>query len=338
MEYRKLGRTNLNVSRMGIGGIPLQRFDEENAKEILLKAKELGVNFIDTARGYTVSEKLLGYALKNVGRDNFILATKGRGRSYEDIKLDIEASLKDLQTNYIDLYQCHCLSTIKDIDTVFSSNGALKALKEAKKEGKIGHYGFSAHLSEIAQKVMEYDEFETIQFAYNYVETQNKDILLKAKEMNLGTIIMKPVCGGAANNVDLSLRFNLLEESVDTVIPGVDNAKQLEENCRIIANEVKAFTKEEESIIKADKELLGNNFCRKCEYCMPCPVGISIPNIWLLEGYYSRYDLKDWAKDRYNALSVKGDSCIECKQCEEKCPYNLPICDMVKKTHLLLNK
>ncbi len=206
MQYIKLGKTNLEISRLGIGAIPLQRFDEENAYKVLKCALENKVNFIDTARAYSISEELLGYGLEKLGASNFVIATKSMVRDYESMKRDIRTSLKNLRVDYIDLYQVHFLNSVDDFNKIFSEDGAMRALREAKEEGLIGHIGVSSHKIDIAKMLIETNEFETMQFAYNHIEEHNEEIFLLSKEYGMGTIVMKPVCGGATDYVELSLR------------------------------------------------------------------------------------------------------------------------------------
>src|SRR5665648_335926 len=172
MNYKKLGKTNLRVSVIGLGGIPIQRVNEENAIEIIKECKNQGINFIDTARGYSVSEEYIGKALKIVGRDSFIIATKAPAFTYDEMKKNINLSLEKLDVEYIDLYQIHNASKKAQFEDVISSNGALKALLEAKKEGKIKHIGITSHNKDIILEALNYPEFETVQFPFNPKEDQ----------------------------------------------------------------------------------------------------------------------------------------------------------------------
>jgi len=170
MEYRILGKTGLKISRLGFGGIPIQRIDAEGTKVLVQKLLETGVNYIDTARGYTVSEEYLGYALEGI-RDKFIIATKSMARTKEAMAKDIDISLKNLRTDYIDLYQIHN-PTAADLEQVQAPGGALEALQEAKSAGKIGHIGVTLHSVDLFKEAVNYEWAETIMFPYNIVETQ----------------------------------------------------------------------------------------------------------------------------------------------------------------------
>ncbi len=317
---RKLGKTGLVVNELGFGGIPIQRIDQKTVCEMIDKMVELKINFIDTARGYTISESLLGNAL--VGkRDKFIIATKSMSRTYEGMKEDIKNSLKNLQTGYIDIYQLHNVSLGENY------SGALKALEEAKNEGIIGHIGITTHSLEMAQKIVEENTFETLQFPYNIVEVQGEALFEKAKENNIGVIIMKPLASGAITNAKLAIKYILNNENISVVIPGMESISQVIENVSVIDSEISCSEWDE---IDGIKNELSGDFCRRCGYCMPCTVGINIPFNFLVEGYYTRYNLKEWAVSRYQTMKVKPDSCIECGECERKCPYNLQIINKLK--------
>ena len=169
MEYRELGKTGLKISRLGFGGIPIQRIDAEGTKTLIHQLKDAGVNFIDTARGYTVSEEYLGYALEGI-RDKFVIATKSMSRTKEAMAADIEVSLKNLRTDYIDIYQVHN-ATPDQLAQVTAPGGALEALLDAMAVGKIGHIGLTAHGLDTFKMALEMDWVETFMFPYNIVET-----------------------------------------------------------------------------------------------------------------------------------------------------------------------
>ena len=335
MEYRILGKTGLKISRLGFGGIPIQKIDAEGTKNLIGELISSGVNFIDTARAYTVSEEFLGFALSGV-RDKFVLATKSMARTREAMASDINTSLAKLKTDYIDLYQVHN-PTAKDLETVTAKGGALEALLEAKAAGKIGHIGITLHSVELFAKAISLPWVETIMFPYNIVETQGEELIAKCKENNIGFICMKPLAGGAIDNAPLAMCFIVSNPAVSVVIPGMADVKEIAQNAASISDTSPLSGEETEKIekIRAD---LGTNFCRRCNYCAPCTVGIGISSIFLFEGYYSRYDLKDWATARYAALPKTASDCIGCGVCESRCPYNLPIREMLKKAAAVMGR
>jgi len=327
MQYSLLGSTGLMVSRIGFGGIPVQQLDQDSANKLIGKALEYGINFIDTARGYTVSESLIGNALTG-NRQNVYLATKSMARNRDELIKDIEISLNNLKTDYIDLYQFHNIPTIQELERVMGPGGALEVFLEYRDRGVIKHIGITSHSLEVIEKAIEYNVFETIQYPYNAVETQAEKVFGKANEKNLGVIVMKPFAGGALTNKKAALKFILQNKHVTCPIPGMCSIEQLVENVKAI-DEMPLSKEEEEALAKEASEL-GERFCRRCGYCQPCPKGISIPMAFTLEGYYTRYNLKDWAIDRYENLPAKASACVKCGLCETRCPYKLPIRDMLE--------
>ena len=327
MEYRILGKTGLKISRMGFGGIPIQKIDEEGTRKLLHEMMEKGVNYIDSARGYTVSEQYIGYGLEGI-RDKFVLATKSMSRTKEAMAADIETSLGNFRTDYIDLYQVHNPS-MEQLDQVIGEGGALEALMEAKAAGKIGHIGLTAHSTAVFERALELDWVETIMFPYNIVEQQGAELIHKCTEKNIGFIDMKPLAGGAIEDAALALRYVCSNPDVTVVIPGMAEVRELEQNLAACSN-TEPLTDEELKAMDKVREQLGTDFCRRCNYCAPCTVGINIPSVFLFAGYLQRYDLADWAKDRYSTLKVKASACIGCGKCEPRCPYHLPIREKLK--------
>lgn len=353
MMKRRLGKTDLMVSIIGFGAIKLPQIDSETSNKILNRALDLGINFIDTARSYGDSEEKIGLALSG-RRDEFYVSTKTGSLTYEDAVKDIELSLIKLKTDYIDLYLCHNPNSPDKFEKVMGPNGALKALKEAKSKGIIGHIGFSCHrYHETMEKGIRSGEFEAIMISYNILDDElvGERILPLAKEMDVGVIAMKPLAGGflAAPppalagrskipiNAETALRFVLSNEAVATTIPGVIRIEEVEENARI-GNSFSLMSEEEKKSISEAAESLSKEFCRGCGYCQPCPQGILIPIILRQLAYYKHYGLIDWAKWRYKMVEVKAISCTQCGQCLKKCPYNLNIPEMLIEAHSLLSQ
>ena len=335
MEYRVLGKTGLKISRLGLGGIPIQKIDPDGTRALIGELMRESVNFIDTARGYTVSEEYLGYALEGV-RDKFVIATKSTSRTKEAMAKDIDISLANLRTGYIDLYQIHNPNAA-DLEVVMAEGGALEALIEAKAAGKIGHIGITLHSAELFKKALDLSFVETIMFPYNIVETQGEELIAECAKRNIGFICMKPLAGGAIDDADTALRFIVSNPDVTVVIPGMADSKEIAQNVAATAD-TSPLTPDEIDKIVNIREHLGTNFCRRCNYCAPCTVGINIPSVFLLEGYYSRYDLKEWAVARYSTLAKTAADCIGCGACEPRCPYNLPIREMLKKAKTVMGK
>ena len=328
MEYTTLGKTGLRISRMGFGGIPIQKVDVGTVRKLMESLAEKGVNYIDTARGYTVSESYLGEALEGM-REKFVIATKSMARTKEAMEKDIEISLANLRTDYIDLYQVHNPS-LADLQAVCAPGGALEALQAAKAAGRIGHIGVTAHMATVFEAALELDWVETIMFPYNIVETQGEALMRRCTEKNIGFIVMKPLAGGALEDAALAMRFIAANPDVSVVIPGMYDQKEIDQNLAAM-EDTSALNGEELAKIETIRRELGTQFCRRCNYCQPCTAGIGISGIFVLEGYLQRYGLGDWAKGRYAAMAKKAGDCVDCGVCEARCPYQLPIREMLKR-------
>ena len=336
MKYRILGKTGLEVSAIGFGGIPVQRISKEEAIKVIERAEELGINFIDTARGYGISETFIGEALEG-RREKWIIASKTMARDKEAMKKDIDISLNNLKTDYIDLYQLHNVRTMEDYEKVLSENGAYAALEEAKVAGKVKHIGITSHSLDMLKIAVESGKFESIMYPYNIVETQAYEVFKRANELNIGVIAMKPMAGGALTDGTIAMKFILENKSITTAIPGMASIKEVEENSEVGSRFVPLTSEEKEKALK-DASELGDEFCRRCGYCAPCCKGIDIPSMFVISGYKERYDLASWAEERYGAMKNTAKDCIECGACEERCPYNLPIRKMLKEVRKTFNE
>lgn len=330
MQYVSLGSTGLQVSRLGFGGIPVQRIDQPRTHQLLEAAHKAGINYIDTARAYTVSEEWIGQALQQSGlRDEFVIATKCRAITAEEMAEELNASLRSLRTDHIELYQFHNPSP-EDFDRIIAPGGALEALKSAHAVGIVEHIGVTAHLAATFEKALACPDIETIMFPYNIVEQQGADLIARCKAAGKAFIAMKPLAGGAIESGRLAIRYTLANPGVTVVIPGMAELRELSQNVAA-AEDASPLTEEELSACEEVRKSLGTQFCRRCNYCAPCTVGIQIPNCFLFQGYLNRYGLEGWAHERYNTLPVKAGACIECGACETRCPYQLPIRQMLKK-------
>ena len=330
MQYVQLGQTGLRVSRLGFGGIPIQRIDQPGTRALLQAAHAAGINYIDTARGYTVSEEWIGQSLEELGlRDQFVLATKCRALTREEMQEQLALSLKNLRTDHIELYQFHNPS-LQDLKTILAPGGALEALREARDAGVVGHIGVTAHLAAVFEAALDVPEFETIMFPYNIVEQQGAELIARCAKAGKAFIDMKPLAGGAIEDGHLALRYVLSNPNVTVAIPGMAAPEELQQNVQGAEN-VAPLTPEEEEACQKVRDALGTQFCRRCNYCAPCTVGISIPSVFLFQGYLNRYGLQQWGRERYATLQTKAGACIRCGACEPRCPYNLPIRQMMQK-------
>jgi predicted aldo/keto reductase-like oxidoreductase len=329
MIKRILGRTGMAVSVIGFGGIPIQRLAFPEAEEILLSALDRGINFIDTARGYTDSEQKIGRVLKK-RRDQVVIATKATARDQAGMTAELEQSLVNLNTDVIDLYQIHAVESDQQLDQVLGSGGAFQALDKAREQGKVRFIGVTGHVHQVLERAVKTGLFDTVQHPFNPLETDwLNDVIPAAKAQGLGTIGMKPIGGGALGYVPLALRFSLTQ-GMDLIIPGMDSLDQVRENASV-GETLTPLNEEELALFEEERARLGPHFCRRCGYCMPCDNGLHIPYLLLLQAYYERYDLPDWSMDRLATFEKKYWDCAACGECTLRCPYNLPVADLMKR-------
>lgn len=329
MEKRRLGRTEMEVSPISFGALPIQRCSMEEAGPVLHKALDEGINFIDTARAYTDSEEKIGLHIAS-RRSEYFLASKSMARDAEKMKADIELSLKLMQTDCIDLYQVHNIKKREDLDQVLAPGGALEALLDMKKQGKIRFAGVTGHSFDLLVEAIKDNYFDTVQVPYNIVE-QNaaRELFPLARKLDMGLIAMKPLGGGQIGQTEYSLRFVLQEQGL-VAIPGMDTAEQVVQNV-VAMRPVRRLTETELSALQREAEIVGSNFCRRCGYCLPCTVGIDIPQVFIFRLQYNRYGMTKAIPERYKALQVRASACIDCKVCESRCPYDIPIRDWLKE-------
>lgn len=332
MEYIYNEKLNLKISKIGLGGIPIQKVSQNDAKMVIDECINNGVNYIDSARAYKDSEKIIGYALSN-RRDKFILASKSMSRTYEEMERDVNISLENFRTGYIDIYQLHNPS-MEQYEKCMGEGGAYFALLDAKRQGKIGHIGITAHKIEVLERAISSEKFDTIMYPFNVVEVQGREFFKKCKELGILTIAMKPFAGGALDDAKLAIKF-LLNEDIDIIIPGMKDVSEVKENTSVKKEPLSDQEKEE--VERLQKEM-GNDFCRRCGYCAPCTKGIDIPNCFVFEAYYTRYNLKEWAIERYNSLKAHASDCIECGKCMARCPYQLNIIEKLKEVKKTFGK
>ncbi len=326
-----LGKTGLRINPLGFGGIPIQRVSEKEAVGVVRRCFELGINYYDTARGYTVSEERIGKALEDV-RDDVILATKSGRRTARELETELDISLRNLRTDRIDVYQLHNVSNHETWDQIKAPGGALEALYRARDEGKIEHLGITSHDPRVCADIIEEGIFETMMIPYNYLAHIPQERLLPlCKKTNVGTIIMKPFGGGAFTNIDTALKFVLGSDNVELVIPGMMTIKELEENHRTASSSLE-LTPEDLTLIERDKQELGTQFCRACNYCQPCQQGIPISYVLRAESQtLKRMGWRPGTEERINNVITQTRTCIECGDCEDRCPYELPIISLIQE-------
>jgi len=329
MRQITLGKTGLCATRLGFGGIPIQRVSENQAIKTVRHAVKCGVDFIDTARAYTTSEKRIGLALKNLNK-KVIVASKSTNRKPADLRQDLETSLANLQRDYIDLYQCHYVKNEEDYQQIISPSGALEVLIKAKAEGLIGHIGITSHSLDLVDRILDDDIFETIMVCFSFLEPAAREkIIPKAIKKNVGLIAMKSFSGGVLDNPRLALKYVLSHPQI-LVIPGVESKKKFDENWSVFQGNWK-LEDAEKSEIEDIRLRYTKNFCRRCDYCQPCSEDISIQMILGLRYSVRRFGdgfLKNnWVKENIE----KARQCSACEECMPRCPYDLPIPDLIQK-------
>lgn len=327
MEKTRLGRTGMMVSKLGFGGIPIQRCTEEEAMAVLRRCMDLGITYFDTANGYTTSEERIGKAIKGK-RDGLIIATKTKARTQEGAEKDLELSLKRLGVRYIDLYQFHQVATFKDLELVLDPKGPMAFLEEARKAGKIKHIGITSHSMEVAKAAVESDRFETLMFPFNFIVREAQvELLPLARRHDVGFIVMKPMAGGMLDNATLAFKYIL--QFPDTLpIPGIERPEEIEEIVRI-CDGPKEMTEAEEREMQRMREELGTRFCRRCDYCQPCTAEIPISMVMISESFSKRLPPARFFAGKYAEAMEKAANCTECGECEKRCPYDLPIREMM---------
>ena len=273
MSTVTLGKTGIVTDKNGFGALPIQRISDEEAVFLLRKAYQNGITYFDTARWYTDSEHKIGLAFAGM-RDQIVIATKTGAQDAESFRQDLEKSLHELQTDYIDVYQFHNPAFCPKPG---EENGLYDAALEARAQGKIRHIGITNHRLAVAHEAIDSGLYATLQFPFCYLAT-DKDIELveKCRKADMGFIAMKALSGGLINNSAAAYAFLA---QYDNVLPiwGVQREKELDEFLSYIQTPP-AMTEELAEVIRHDREELLGDFCRGCGYCMPCPAGIEINN------------------------------------------------------------
>ncbi|RJP18689.1 MAG: aldo/keto reductase [Candidatus Abyssobacteria bacterium SURF_5] len=335
MKQIQLGKTGLRVSALGFGGIPIIRLDMVEAVEVVRHCYKSGITFFDTANVYGDSEKKIGEALEGV-RENVVLATKTLARDAETAAEHISYSLENLRTDCIDLYQLHNIANDETLENVMAPGGAYEALTGARADGKIRHIGLSSHNISTAIKACRSGHFDTLQFPFNFIERDPADELFKvAAGMQMGIIGMKPLGGGLLERADLCFKF--LQQYPNVVpIPGIQAKAELDEIIELYRNP-KPLNEEDNKQIERIRAEVGIKFCHRCEYCMPCEKGVLIPSVFSFKSMYRRL-APGAAIAMAQAAMESVENCVECGECVEKCPYDLPIPDLLKENLALYHE
>ncbi len=327
MKNLTLGSTGITVPQNAFGALPVQRVDMQTAVQILRRAYDGGMTFFDTARAYSDSEEKLGQAFSSyISRDKIFIATKSTAQTPEKLREDLETSLKNLKTDYVDIYQLHC---VKQCYRPGDGTGLYEFLQEAKAQGKIRHIGITAHKIGIAEEIAESGLYETLQFPFSYLANE-RDIALVEKccKNNVGFIAMKGLSGGLLTNARACMAFMLQYP----VLPiwGIQTENELDQWLSFFKDEPQ-MTPELSQIIQKDRNELLGEFCRGCGYCMPCTVGIIINQCARMSPMIRRSPSKNWLTPYWQEQMLKIQECINCGVCLTRCPYELNIPVLLKK-------
>lgn len=328
METVTLGKTGIEVSKNGFGALPIQRIEKKDAVYLLQKAFYHGINYFDTARGYTDSEEKVGAAFSYI-RDKIIISTKTTAQNADDFWKDLETSLSLLQTDYIDIYQFHNPSFCPKPE---DGTGLYEAALKAKEQGKIRHIGITNHRLAVAKEAIDSGLYETMQFPFCYLATeQDLEIVDLCKKENMGFIAMKALSGGLIT--DSALAYAYLSQ-FDHVVPiwGVQRERELDEFLSY-QEQPPVLTEEMKARIEADKIELAGEFCRGCGYCMPCPAGIEINNCARMSLMLRRAPQQEFLTPEWQEKMKKIEGCLSCGKCKSKCPYELDTPELLKKNY-----
>jgi uncharacterized protein len=328
MEKVRLGRTNLIVTKLGWGGIPIQRVGEREAVSVIRAVIEMGVDLLDTARTYTNSEHRIGLALQKIDRP-VILSSKSLVRTAK-IYNEVHESLKQMKVKKINIYHLHGVSNFEEYEKVMAPGGAYECLNRARDEGLIDHIGITSHNLNVLERAIEDGHFEVIMACYSFLEPDAaQKVFPLAKEKNIGMLVMKPFSGGVIDEAGPAMRFVLSTPNI-APIPGSETLEKAHENWKIFT-EGYSLTEKDKERIEAIKKEFHQQFCRRCDYCQPCTEKINIQFAVGLKTIIKRFGPQalelGWMKD----LIEKARNCSECGDCLPRCPYQLPIPDMIKE-------
>lgn len=328
MTQIRLGKTEIVTNKNGFGALPIQRISFEDADALIMHAYENGITFFDTARFYTDSEQKLGKALCARGlRDKVYIASKTMCTDTEQFWAQLETSLTDLQTDYLDLYQFHNPAFCPKPD---DGTGLYEAMQKAKAQGKIRHIGITNHRLTVALEAIESGLYETLQFPFSYLASDEEIAMTeKCRKADMGFIAMKGMSGGLIKRADAAYTFMTQFENV-LPIWGVQRMEELEQflacekNPPVMNQEMKAF-------IETERRELSGEFCRGCGYCMPCPVGIKINDCARMSLMIRRASIDIYMDEAHQAEMEAIEKCLHCGQCAAKCPYGLDTPKLLEK-------
>jgi predicted aldo/keto reductase-like oxidoreductase len=328
MQTVTLGKTGLVVGKNGFGALPVQRVTKKEAVYLLQKAFYHGINYFDSARGYTDSEEKLGAAFSYI-RDKLIISTKTGARTAGDFWKDLERSLKNLQTDYIDIYQFHNPAFCPEPG---DESGLYDAMVAAKQQGKIRFIGITNHRLAVAKAAIAANLYDTLQFPFSYLASEaDREIVASCKENEMGFIAMKALSGGLIT--DSAMAYAYLAQ-FDNVAPiwGIQRENELDEFLSY-NDHPPVLTEAMKERIENDRKVLAGDFCRGCGYCMPCPAGIEINTCARMSLLLRRAPQKAFLSEAWRQKMQRIEACVHCNQCMSKCPYGLNTPELLRKNY-----
>jgi len=359
MEKRDFGKTGLKTSILGFGGYHLLEIPVLEAEYLLDTYLDAGGNYVETAASYGNGESELKVGkVMSRRRNECILTTKTGARDRKGCLDSLNNSLEHLNTDHIDLLIMHAVGTMDELNKILGPDGAMETVVQAKKQGKIGHIGISMHgQPDVLIEALKQYPFEAVMSTINYYDRCNfpeieETLLPLASEKGTAIILMKPVGDGMLwRSAPEAFRY-AMSRPVSVVVAGINTREMLQKDLEF-TNNYKPMTLEEEQELFMNAPELGQYVCRQCGKCLPCPEGIPITEIFKYEGYFDRqmrdgqvrdtaefalrdrlrfwFGNKNMAMDKYAALDIKADKCINCGQCTPRCPYKI---DIVQKLHM----
>ena len=327
MKEIVLGKTGIRTPQNAFGALPIQRISTEDAVRLLRRAYDGGMTFFDTARAYSDSEIKVGKAFEGM-RDKVFIASKTMAKTPEKFWEDLDTTLTNLRTDYLDIYQLHC---VPQCYRPGDGTGMYEALQEAKAQGMIRHIGITAHLIGVAEDIVKSGLYETLQFPFCYLATDRDIALVKATvEADMGFIAMKGLSGGLLTNADACMAF--MSEYEVLPIWGVQREEELDQWLSFFKRDI-SMTPDIKKFIEEDRKSLMGDFCRGCGYCMPCAAGIQINNCARMSQLIRRAPSANFLSEEWQGLMAKIEDCIDCGICKTRCPYGLDIPNLLRKNY-----
>jgi len=327
MQRNKLGNTGLEVSRLGLGGIPFQYISQTETNQVIGAAHERGVNLFYTSRMYRDSEKKIGLAVRGF-RDDVVLGTSTHKRKKTEALKEVRQSLGNFGVDAIDVYSLHNVLTLRVLKEIMSPGGAYHALDEMRNAGYIKHVGISAHQPETILTALEMAAFDVVEYPLNFVDREAADgpekLMDELKSRGIGFVSIKPMVFGYAAEAGVAFNYVFSREP-DATIVGTYKLDELNENLDIEDSSREVSDEAVMAAIAQSERKCFKVFCRRCETCVDCPQGIDIRTALRWYEYFDRYHSWDWAREHYMGLSPNLEVCDNCGVCERECPYHIPI-------------